>query len=140
MFYNELNHDIMELVYELEQGGVLFCGQELDGILEMVCELERVCGLEQHDNHPSQEQVDIERHDLYRIRRQHIRCNDPLCILHFEVCHQKKILYNDHKQHFRLSSRRLQNWYLYIHLLLHMHTRKVSIILTIKFVLNLPKF
>ena len=117
-----LNHDTLELAYELEQGGTLACEQELDDKLGLVCGLEQggklelVYGLEQHDNHLLLGQVDMERHVLHKIRQQHIQCNDPRCILHFGVFHQEEERYNDHKQHFHLNFRLLQCWFLCIHL------------------------
>ena len=117
-----LNHDKLELAYELEQGGKLAYGLELDDKLELVCgleldgKLEQVYGLEQHDTHPLLGQVDMERHGLHRIHQQHIQCNDPRCILRFEAFHQEEERYNDHKQHFHLNSQQLQSWYLCIHL------------------------
>ena len=116
------NHDKLELAYELEQGGTLAYGQELDDKLELVCgleldgKLEQVYGLEQHDNHPLLGQVDMERHGLHRIHQQHIQCNDPRCILRFGAFHQEQGCYNVHKQHFHLSLRLLQSFYQCIHL------------------------
>ena len=68
-----LNHDKLELAYELEQGGTLAYGQELDDKLELVCGLELGGKLELAYKLACELGLVGKQHVLHKIHQQHIQ-------------------------------------------------------------------